>query len=173
MPAQPLVAHPATPCAAIQRFSAELRRRGPHTLLVRYELHGDLASLRLAPAGAPQRTDGLWRHSCCELFLMAAGGAYREFNFASSGAWAAYDFEACRQGMQPLALPAAPRIAVQLEGDRWSLQAELELPATAAQRYSLTAVIEDGQGALSYWALQHAAERPDFHHVDSFVPLDI
>jgi len=173
MSAQPLVAHPATPCVAIHRFSAELRRRGPHGLQVRYDIHGDLASLRLAPAGAPQRTDGLWRRSCGELFLMAESGAYQEFNFAPSAAWAAYGFEAYRQGMQPLALPAPPRITVQFHGDRWTLQAELEFPALTAQCYSLTAVIEDGQGALSYWALQHAAERPDFHHANSFVSVDI
>jgi len=174
MAAQPLAAHPTTPCAAIRQFSAELRRTGARTLLCRYELRGDVAALRLTPPGAAQRTEGLWQHSCCEFFLMSGqGGAYREFNFAPSGAWAAYAFDAYRQGMQSAELPATPRIVVHSGADRWTLQAELTLPANAAiDRYALTAVIEDAQGALSYWALQHAAAQPDFHHAHGFLSLD-
>jgi hypothetical protein len=33
----------------------------------------------------------------------------------------------------------------------------------------LTAVIEDQAGGLSYWALAHASEKPDFHRPESFV----
>jgi hypothetical protein len=36
-------------------------------------------------------------------------------------------------------------------------------------RLAITAVIEDSQGALSYWALAHPASRPDFHHHNGFV----
>jgi len=32
----------------------------------------------------------------------------------------------------------------------------------------LTAVVECVDGALSYWALRHAAGKPDFHHPDTF-----
>ena len=35
------------------------------------------------------------------------------------------------------------------------------------------AVVEETDGRLSYWALTHPAERPDFHHRDGFVlPLE-
>jgi hypothetical protein len=33
----------------------------------------------------------------------------------------------------------------------------------------LTAVIEDRAQVLSYWALAHASEKPDFHRAESFV----
>ena len=33
---------------------------------------------------------------------------------------------------------------------------------------ALAAVIEDEAGALSYWALRHAAGVPDFHHPDAY-----
>ena len=36
-------------------------------------------------------------------------------------------------------------------------------------RLGLAAVIEDKARVLSYWALKHPAEKPDFHHADSFV----
>ena len=32
----------------------------------------------------------------------------------------------------------------------------------------LSAVIEDGEGGLSYWALAHTGSKPDFHHRGSF-----
>jgi len=32
----------------------------------------------------------------------------------------------------------------------------------------LSAVIEATDGSLSYWALEHPADKPDFHHPDSF-----
>jgi hypothetical protein len=34
---------------------------------------------------------------------------------------------------------------------------------------ALAAVLEDRDGRLSYWALEHPSERPDFHHPNSFV----
>jgi hypothetical protein len=33
---------------------------------------------------------------------------------------------------------------------------------------ALAAVIEDGNGRLSYWALGHPQGKPDFHHPDGF-----
>ena len=36
-------------------------------------------------------------------------------------------------------------------------------------RLGLAAVIEDKAQVLSYWALKHPAEKPDFHHAGSFV----
>jgi hypothetical protein len=36
-------------------------------------------------------------------------------------------------------------------------------------RLGLAAVVEDKARVLSYWALKHPAEKPDFHHSDSFV----
>jgi hypothetical protein len=39
-------------------------------------------------------------------------------------------------------------------------------------RLGLSAVIEDIDGRLSYWALKHPPGKPDFHHPDSFA-LDV
>jgi hypothetical protein len=33
---------------------------------------------------------------------------------------------------------------------------------------ALAAVIEADTGELSYWSLQHAPGKPDFHHPDGF-----
>ncbi len=38
-----------------------------------------------------------------------------------------------------------------------------------ALRLALSAVIEETDGRLSYWALAHPAAKPDFHHAEAFV----
>jgi hypothetical protein len=35
-------------------------------------------------------------------------------------------------------------------------------------RLALSAVIEDENGKLSYWALKHPPGKPNFHHPDAF-----
>lgn len=133
------------------------------------------ASLLLPPTLADASevagpTDGLWQHSCAELFIALPGApAYLEYNFAPSGQWAAYAFSAYRQ-RQEVPLPA-PRIQCRRTAAELLLEAVLpvaDLPAPFAQaaqwQLGLTAVVESTAGALSYWALHHPGERPDFHH---------
>lgn len=142
------------------------------SLNLRYQLSGNLAALRLpAPLASPGPADGLWQHSCCELFLAEEGGAYREFNFAPSGEWAAYAFADYRQRLD-WAPAAAPLIRTHTDAGIFELQVELPtalLPAAERFAMSATAVIETHAGELSYWALAHAGERPDFHRRESFV----
>ena len=60
-------------------------------------------------------------------------------------------------------MQAAPQIAVRRKG------LELEVSVNEKPgRIALSAVIEEGNGALSYWALRHPAGKPDFHHPDAF-----
>jgi len=47
------------------------------------------------------------------------------------------------------------------------------LPGASSLRLALSAVVEETDGRLSYWAIAHPGERPDFHHRDGFVlPLE-
>lgn len=139
-------------------------------LVVRYTLSAALDTLRVPPpAPAPARRDGLWQHTCFELFVADADGPYHEFNFSPAGDWQAYRFAAYRRqgGPQP---DAAPRIDVMRGPTGLTLEAcvpRAALPSRPAKA-SLTAVIEDATGALSYWALRHPPGRPDFHHSAGF-----
>lgn len=165
-----LRAHPSTPAAEIGALQVGADLAPAHVRL-HYTLHAPLDRLRIPPASsAPAATDHLWRHTCFEAFVAsAAGPAYREFNFSPSGDWAGYAFSGERQrdpAHEPL---PAPRIAVQRAADALVLTAELPLaalpPADAAPwRLGLTAVIEAADGRLSYWALAHPRDVPDFHH---------
>ncbi len=163
--------HPDTPCARIEAIRVTLTLAGQRLRLV-YTLRGDTAGLRLPPPGPAWRSDGLWRHTCMEAFIQTGPSAYVEYNFAPSGAWAAYAFDAYRQGMRPLDTPP-PRIDLRVVPDRIELRAEIDLPPTGQDpRIALTAVIEDQAGELRYWAIRHPPGRPDFHDPHGFaLPL--
>jgi hypothetical protein len=116
--------------------------------------------------------DGLWRHTCFELFVRAAHGAYREFNFSPSTEFAIYDFADYRTAMTPIRPSDTPSIQPRQGG--LSVHVELPLmllqPAGApAAQIGVAAVIEGRDGTLSYWALRHPQETPDFHHRDGFL----
>ncbi|HEY8521714.1 MAG TPA: DOMON-like domain-containing protein [Gammaproteobacteria bacterium] len=172
MSLQVLSRHPDTPCAAVERVEVELGRDERGALCLTYRMIGDAARIVAAsPAARPQRRDGLWRHTCCELFLRdAAGTGYRELNFAPSGDWAAYRFSGYRAGAAPLDA-LAPRIEVRRSPAALALTATLpDLPydeLRATPRVGLACVIETAT-ELSYWALAHAPGRPDFHHALAF-----
>lgn len=144
-----------------------------------FELEGDPAQLRIpAPAAAGPAdgpVDGLWQHTCVEVFIAVPGeDAYREFNFAPSGQWAGYAFNRYRE-RDPAFVARAPRIRFEAGADSLMLEAELPaaaLPAVAPGtdlRIALAAVIERADGELEYWAVHHPKVQPDFHHRDGFV----
>lgn len=164
--------HPDHPGPAIDIDADVARARDE--LALRYRISGDVAALRIPPAAEPRRAHQLWQHLCLEAFLAASpGGPYCELNFAPSRQWAAYRFRSHRSGMQDIAI-AAPRIDVEAADGSLELQARMalaglpELPADAAWRLGLSAVIEEMDGRKSYWALAHPPGKADFHHPDSF-----
>ena len=130
-----------------------------------------------APAGRfvipetlePGRVDGLWESTCFEAFIQAEGeDSYREWNFAPSGDWAAYDFAGYRDGMAAAAV-VEPYVRIEDNFTWWSLGATIAVPAERDWRLGLSAVLEEANGATSYWALAHPpGDRPDFHHPDCF-----
>ncbi len=162
-----LIRHPHFPAAATRgiQVSAALSARG---LSIRYLLDADPRGLAIPATAAPERVEGLWRHTCFEAFVMGDDApAYREFNFSPSGAWQAYAFHAYRRG-GPLAAAATPRIArdAQAETGLNVLLPASDLPTGLHLRLGLSAVIEAADGSLSYWALRHPPGQPDFHHSD-------
>jgi len=169
----PLRRHPQSDCSAVRGLSAHARAAAEGALAVTFVLEAELEQLRIAAPRPPHRIDGLWRHTCFEVFISAYGEAYHEFNFSPSGEWAAYAFTRYRDG-GPLTAAMCPSINVRAESRQLVLDALIPagcLPAREADtrwRLGLTAVIEDTAGMLSYWALEHPPGRPDFHHSDGF-----
>lgn len=158
-----LTPHPTTPGPQMT-LSVQMERRGAQ-LWLRYEAEGEVQAIAW-PAPAHGRADDLWRHTCFEIFVQTADG-YREFNLSPSGQWATYRFDGYRQGMADAAETA---LAPLLDGaaDYVALESVIDLPP-GAQALGLAAVIEAADGRISYWALAHPSDKPDFHHPDSFV----
>jgi hypothetical protein len=169
-----LQCHPATRAQLVRGVEAQVGWGNGGALALSFALEGDLARLRIPAPQPSRREDNLWQHTCFEAFLRHKGKpTYCEFNFAPSGEWAAYAFRRYRDGT-PLVQDLDPRITVRRMGDRLELDALIELdclllvqPRTQVQ-LALSAVVEDEQGVLSYWALTHPPGRPDFHHPDAF-----
>jgi hypothetical protein len=171
----PLVPHPATPGHAVRELTVVVDRPASTELTLTYRLSGELQDLRIPEPRAPQRADGLWRHTCFEAFVGdSEGPTYWEYNFSPSGAWAAYQFTSYREGMHALLEGAAPLTTLRTTADSMEMKVVVDLSwhvraAASRLRLGVTAVIETRERGLSYWALKHPAAKPDFHHADSFV----
>jgi hypothetical protein len=165
----PLLCHPSTPCTVIDDIGVAVSGGPRDRLSLTYRLRGRIDDVRI-PAPLPGgRADGLWRHTCCEAFIARAGApGYREFDFSPSGQWAEYVFRAYRQRDPDATLSGVPHISPRRELDTWVLMAQLPAgaafpPGNERLELNLAVVVEATDGALSYWALRHPMEKPDFH----------
>lgn len=171
-----LLPHPATPAGPAIAIEVAATRRAGNRLRLIYRLEADLAQLRLPTSRAADRVDRLWQHTCFEAFISTPGSAgYAELNFSPSGEWAAYTFTSRRVGMLPASLKSTPSATWRRTDGRLELQVEVSLdglvpgPGNTGLRIAVSAVIEEESGTISYWALRHPTEQPDFHHPDGFV----
>jgi hypothetical protein len=176
-----LTRHPDSRGNAVRAIAAEVRRHPDGTLAVAYTIAGDLERVRVPDPRPAAVADRLWEHTCCEIFIGARGRPdYYEFNLSPSGEWAEYSFESYRKprpgevrGDGP-----PPQVAMRGAAGRLELDAVIRLDRLPAVRsrgplsLALSAVVEDRDGALSYWALWHPAGKPDFHHPEGFT-LDL
>lgn len=134
----------------------------------------------LSHGGAGCRQEGLWNHTCFEIFLKPSflSDLYYEFNFSTEGAWDVFEFESYRKpealkksaDFELMRLKWEP-VLKELSGSVLILKKDL-LDQVCIQRtacFGLTAVVEDVSLGKSYWALAHSAEKADFHLSDSFV----
>ncbi|WP_443970760.1 DOMON-like domain-containing protein [Sphingobium sp. CR28] len=160
--------HPDSSALSVS-IGTKLTMLGQDVLRIEYALVGELARIAIPAATIGERTDDLWQHSCFEAFLQLPGNGYVEYNFSPSGNWAAYQFEAYREGMQPS--QPAPYLHVERDESRLGLTGYIELGALPAfpNAIGLSAVVEEKGGAKSYWALAHPPGKPDFHHEACFV----
>ncbi len=172
--------HPWSRGDAVREITAAVRRTAAGALAVRFHLAGDLTRIRLPPARPAAIAAGLWRHTCFEVFVRRDDAApYHEFNLSPSGEWAVLAFRAYRDGALLGAARLAPAIVVRRDDAALALDAHLALDrlssgfAAAALRLGLSAVVEGIDGSRAYWALNHPAGRPDFHHACAFaLPLE-
>jgi hypothetical protein len=160
--------HPNALAAAALCISATAKRSGAF-LIVRFMVTGEIDNVRWPAPSTGQRRDGLWQTTCFEAFVRGYGAiGYHEFNFAPSGDWASYSFDAHRAGMRDA--PGEPVIERTDDGVSVTvgLSAYPDLVG-AGWHVGLTTVIEEKDGTKSYWALKHPEGAPDFHDAACFV----
>ncbi len=167
----PLRPHPSGAASPLRAVSVSGALHADGRITLDYLLQGELLQLRVPPpARSPQWRDELWHHTCLELFARRESAEdYVEFNFSPSGDWAAYHFEGYRRGATPLDQHPVGITLHPLGPGQLRIQACARLPAgTQRWRLGLAAVIEAGDGTISYWARQHSGAKPDFHAADNF-----
>lgn len=168
-----LVAHPDFAPRSVRGVEVQWVETG-QALRLRYRVDGH-ESLVIPPFAGRGRADELWRTTCFELYLQPEGETgYSEFNFSPSQRWAAYDFEDYRAGMRDRPLAAEP-VGEASQGERLFVQdVLLDTAALPARPWSigLSAILEEDDGTVSYWALAHGVGKPDFHHPAGFALSD-
>lgn len=164
--------HPTGQGSGMRRVAATARLTADGCLMLAYRLEWDTGFLRLPVVPAAGRHHHLWHHTCLEAFLQAPGEVgYHEFNFSPAGAWAAYRFSDFREGMADLPLSRPPMLHIDQGPEHLHMECQLPpdtLPGEVP-RIGLTAILEDRDGDLHFWALSHPAARPEFHDRRGFV----
>ncbi|KAF0652775.1 hypothetical protein L107_11495 [Cyanobium sp. Copco_Reservoir_LC18] len=156
------------------RLEGEVSREGAR-LRLRYRLGGAIETVQVPPpVASPERRDHLWTATCLECFWAIAGERpYWELNLSPAGHWNLYRLEDYRQELRPEPGYDRPLHRVSQGADVLSVELDLPLPAAippdAPLQVAIAAVIEDGRGQLSYWALAHPGAEPDFHRRDAFL----
>ncbi|OGQ86227.1 MAG: hypothetical protein A2512_07585 [Deltaproteobacteria bacterium RIFOXYD12_FULL_56_24] len=145
-------------------------------LVLSFLLQGNLGGLVLPTATEEKRCDNLWQATCLEMFWAEEGEKnYWELNLAPSGAWNVYAFTGYRTGMREEGRIGEPIITTHRTADSFSLTAELRIGIlhldNAPLRVGVSTVLKHRDSRLSYWALAHPEERPDFHAPKTFLLL--
>jgi hypothetical protein len=164
-----LVVHPDTPSSGKFEVTVGVNQAG-YLLELNYRIVGDNSRLLLPKPHSykPERSDGLWEHTCFEAFWKPTSDPqYFELNVAPSRAFAIYCFESYRTAMRNVD-PSMPRIFYAPPNDGTALNVVFIQPFDGPSQLGLSAVIEETDGTKSYWALRHPPGKPDFHHPDCF-----
>jgi len=175
VPSLPLISHPDTPPSGAPfklwvnvDYSAAFGLDA--TLNLAFCIGAPAERFIIGESEDPGRTDELWHTTCFEAFLWAKDEpGYTEWNFAPSGDWAAYAFDAYREGMAAAEGVATPYVRMEDNLTWWTLLATIAVPTGQTFALGLSAVLEEADGTKSYWALAHPPGAPDFHHPDCFV----
>lgn len=152
-------------------LSVTVDRRG-NFLVLRYEMAGTIESILMAEREYPTRQIGLWETTCFECFFGVPGqDLYWEVNLSTAGHWNIFRLDGYRLGLREEL--AIKELTVLIDRSAFSLETELDLSLLGLETFelelSVTAVIADKLGGVSYWAVCHGGIEADFHLRDSFV----
>lgn len=178
---RPLVSHSTSSVSSLVWQVESKTESCELTFDIVYRVRGDLSNLVIPnPCTMPSREDNLWQDTCFEVFLRQTNQTqqYLEFNFSPAGHWAFYRFRDYRVDLERPPAHEPPTITTQIRGDDLFLVAKIPwsmihdtLPGNLPLEIGLSVILKDRNGEISYWAIMHPSDKPDFHHPDSFVAL--
>lgn len=162
--------HPSSVQFAVTRLTVEIERTWSSGFEVCFRLEGDVDAIRFEPPGPIERGDRLWESTCFEIFAINPTGIrYEEINLSPSRKWAGYSFAGYRSPILAEVGHVA-EIETSISENEFRLQAisGFSIDPSTSWLCNLSAVIEEKDGNISYWALTHPPGKPDFHHRDCF-----
>lgn len=156
---------------AILNLSGSIERID-HRLMLRYDLFDDRSQVLIPAAKLPNRQPDLWKTTCFEFFIgLQNDRQYWEFNLSPSGDWNVYRFDDYRVGMREETAFSSLPFEIETRSHQTSLTIELDLSLIKVSQsieVGMTAVIEQLDRGITYWAIEHCGTEADFHIRDSF-----
>lgn len=146
---------------------------------VTFTVYGELEKLYIPNENKnPKRLDNLWKRTCFETFVKKnSQSKYIEINASPSGDWALYTFTDYHQGMANADEIEQFKVRSDLDKIRNTLKCEytinlkpFHLPENNLD-IGLSCILETDRGDLSYWAVNHKKEKPDFHLASNFIRI--
>jgi len=173
-----LQSHPAcSNCSPIISIVAFLRRLN-FNISIEYLVSGELDKCSIPAVNSyPSRVDELWCHTCFEAFMCFENAeGYYELNISPTEDWNFYSFAGYHKDRSTEYRVDAIHQESQLYQNSFRKVVEFDIrkifPDITDEQslfLNVTAVIEDRNQNLSYWAHTHCnASRPDFHLREGF-----
>jgi hypothetical protein len=146
-------------------------------ITIRFQLDLNLMSILGLPSSSflwtaqdVPRMDELWKTTCFESFLKPKDlNSYYEFNFSLVPAWNVYEFTDYRKPQPPTPSQDFALQSMSWNSEKRYFTAEVENKTVHREfQVSLTAVIENSDHDIHYWAVTHAEREADFHAPETF-----
>ena len=143
-------------------------------LRIKSDLIGPLEELVIPPQSKdPQRRSNLWENTCLEVFISAAKShRYWEWNFSPSLDWNMFQFKDYRNKDSELLSGWQHQASRLISGKQMQLNIQIDIPETLRDtplHIGVSFVLHHKQNGLTYWALQHLSQQPDFHNRGKFL----
>jgi len=146
-----------------------------NSILLQFKLENLNSNTSLPTRVSSNREIGLWERTCFEFFLRDSAGHYYEFNFSPCGHWNCFYFDQYRSPLKESECEIL-NISEKRENTTYLLEVEINKLSLIENfdfskdlRMNLTAVIKEND--LSYWAIEHSQNGPNFHDQNLFVAL--
>lgn len=148
-----------------------------YLILLSYSICGDISEIIIPYienfTNNYQRKDELWKTTCFELFIAnKTDNSYFEINVSSDYNYNIYSFNDYRNGMKEESSLSIKNIEKTIDKNKFTLNVSLKsenLININNLLVNISSVIKYNTGKTEYWALNHFADKADFHDLDYFI----